>query len=382
LRALEREPARRYQQVSELKTAVETVAASPHRDTSERQETPDSDAVPPRIAGVEGAKRALKGPATGMLVTATLTPLLPAVLLLTGVLSPGGWTVWPFLFVLLLAGLTILGAVRMRSLASRRQAMTGVIAGFALSFFNLACLPFCIWGLAALTRDDVRAAFRDESERDLPLARASLVGLATLAGLVVGLSTLASVTVFQALLPDEYSSLARVAVREVPAPDGTLPMAMSDPYLVTTAFEKLRSKAVLYPLIEEFELNERWGERRGSGEPLSIPDAYEMLQGRIDVRQVLNTGMIEIRVSSQDRHEAAELANAIADRYTEIRGEGLFEIVDRAEAALRESRPSRSLGLFVGAVLAMFLGLVVSGLTLFLATRHRSGAAPGKPRNV
>lgn len=386
LRALEREPARRYQQVSELKTAVETVVASPPRDISERQETSDSDAVPPRIASVEGTKRALKGPAIGMLVAATITPLLPAVLLRTGVLSPGQWMVWPFLFVLLLAGLTILGAVRMWSLKSRRQAMAGVIAGFALGFFNPACLPFCIWGLVVLSRDDVRVAFRDESKRGLPLTRSSPIGLAKLAGLVVGLSALASVPVFVALLPDEYSSVARVGVKVEPAPDGRLPMAIYDPYLITTEFEKLRSKAVLYPLIEELRLNERWGTRLARREPLSIPDAYEMLRNRIDVRQVRNTTLIEIRVRSQDRHEAAELANAIADRYKRVRGEGVVQIVDRAEPAPRASRPSRPLGLFVGAVLALLLGLVASGLTLFLANRKvhvarekRGGAAMHKP---
>jgi tRNA A-37 threonylcarbamoyl transferase component Bud32/capsular polysaccharide biosynthesis protein len=375
LRALEREPARRYQKVSELKTAVETVATPSGSTSPARAAVSQQGAVPPRIAEVKAAMRALKGPSIGMVVTGAITPLVLGLLLLTGVLSPDPWILLPFLFVLLASGLMIFGALRMRSLASRRQAMAGVIAGFTLAFVNLACLPFCVWAFTALSRDDVRGAFPDGLVSGSRPGGTPPVTQAILAGLVVGLSILASVTVFLALLPDRYSSVARIHVGHVSAEDDfrTLAHPAYDPYRLTTEFEKLRSSAVLHPVIEQLGLNQRWGKQLGRGAPLRTPETLEILRRQMDIRQARNTHLLEIRVSSEDGHEAAELVNAIAESYRRVRGAGSVEIVDMAESDPRAIRPNRKIGLFSGAALAVLLGLVTSGLTLVLATRHRPG---------
>jgi hypothetical protein len=57
-----------------------------------------------------------------------------------------------------------------------------------------------------------------------------------------------------------------------------------------------------------------------------------ILQRMLSVRQVRNTALIEIRVSSRDSNEAAEIASAIAESYRAVRGEQRVEIVDRAWA--------------------------------------------------
>jgi hypothetical protein len=377
LRALEREPARRYQQVSELRTAVQMIATGTDVPSHARDAALRTEAVPPRIATVEAAKKALKGPALGMLMTAGITAVLPAALIITGLLESERWVVWPYLLLLIGAGIMGLGALRMRSLASRRQAIAGAIAGLAVSFVNLACLPFSIWALVALSRDDVRAAFPAQPATGVDAARASPIGLASVAGLVVGFSGLLSVILMLILLPDRFTSVVRVVLTD-PAKleDAALFPGEYDPYRLTTEFERLRSKAFLYPLIEEMDLNERWAERFGSGARLETPDAYVILKRMLDIRQVRNTGLLEVRVSSQDRDEAAEIANAIGDQYRTVTSRHQVDIADRAEPAQHTVWPNRPLGYFLGAVLALGLGVGASGLTYWLARRARVSNRP------
>jgi len=51
--------------------------------------------------------------------------------------------------------------------------------------------------------------------------------------------------------------------------------------------------------------------------PLDL--TYTILKGKIDVRQSRNTSLIEIRVISEDKNEAANIANEIARVYRETR---------------------------------------------------------------
>jgi uncharacterized membrane protein YedE/YeeE len=386
LRALERDPARRYQQVSELKTAVETVVilvaanvpqpggiiacgCCPTDDRQHRRSASGAQGTCHRDAG-HGGHHAAAARCPGPHWCARLRPMDSLAASLH--VADGG--AYDF------------GALRMRSLASRRQAMAGVIAGFFVSIFNLACLPFCIWGLAVLSRDHVRAAFRDQPEPDTRRDRMTPVALATLGGLVVGLSTLMSAWLFVALMPDSYLSFARVAVtatdvRDVhPGPLVDDPHSALDPYLLQTEFDKLRSMVVLQRVIEELDLNQRWGQAQGSGEPLQTAETYRLLQRRMDLRHTRDTHLLEIRVWSEDPREAADVANAIARHYQQVHQERQVQIVDRAEPDSRPSRPNRYLGIFLGAVLAVLLGSLTSGLTLLLATRRRPEPGLGRPQ--
>jgi tRNA A-37 threonylcarbamoyl transferase component Bud32 len=375
LRALEHEPDRRYQQVSEIKTAVESIASSFGQSSVSRESKSRTETVPPRISTIDAARKRLSAPALGLLFTGVVTALLPAVLIITGLLEAGSWMVWPCLFVLIGAGIVVVGALRMRTLASRRDAMAGAFAGLALSVVNIACLPFSLWALVALARDDVRAAFPDQAPADKRQERSSPLGLATLAGLVVGFSTLFSVTTFLMLLPDSFVSTARVSLIDSDSPVARTRPVWIDPYLFHTAFEEIQSKAVLHPVIEQLRLNVRWA--TGSNPDSTHRDTpfdepLLILQRMLSVRQVRNTALIEIHVSSRDSNEAAELANAIAESFRAVRGEQRVEIVDRAEPARMAVRPNRPRGIYLGAILAFALAAVSSSLTFLLALRQQS----------
>ncbi|MCL4179876.1 MAG: M48 family metalloprotease [Verrucomicrobia bacterium] len=116
-----------------------------------------------------------------------------------------------------------------------------------------------------------------------------------------------------ALSPRQYVAVCRVAVE----PDESVkvadfasgvsyPASPYDPYFITTEFEKLRSHPVLQRVAEELGL------------PMNPEEAYQQLRSRIDLRQVRNTSLIEIRVYSQARQRPAEEAAAIANKLAEV----------------------------------------------------------------
>ena len=120
-------------------------------------------------------------------------------------------------------------------------------------------------------------------------------------------------------LPKTYMSSVRMDVKK----DETMLTRLTgqasaqpfDPFFIQTQFERLQSKDVLYKVIEDLRLQERWGRRQNAPGPLKKTDTEALLKKRIDPRQVRNTSIIEIRVYSELKEEAAEIANKIADVY-------------------------------------------------------------------
>ena len=216
LRALEKEPERRYQQVSELKTRVETITQTsatgfasvrPLGATGSASAVPPDDARhseaarpgtggasgtpgtlgPPGLDAMERARRQVLGPAIGLLVTGILdllaTPVVPCLILFY---SAGARVETPvhggpgpqaaasgvsimilpalvlaaaiLLVPVVLSGLAILSALKMK----RLQAYGLAVAGSILVMASPACLvgvPIGIWALVVLSQADVRAAF-------------------------------------------------------------------------------------------------------------------------------------------------------------------------------------------------------------------------------
>jgi uncharacterized protein involved in exopolysaccharide biosynthesis len=162
--------------------------------------------------------------------------------------------------------------------------------------------------------------------------------------LAVFLLVVFTTTAITFILPESYMSTVRIAVEKDASdinPIGfTQASAGYDPYFITTEFEKIRSKAVLYPVIEQLRLNERWARRFGSDTPLRTMESFEILKRMMDVRQTRNTSLIEIRVYSNSKEnpaqEAAEIANRIAQVYKETRLEVHGERAKRGIDALED----------------------------------------------
>jgi uncharacterized protein involved in exopolysaccharide biosynthesis len=148
--------------------------------------------------------------------------------------------------------------------------------------------------------------------------------------------------------------------------------------MIQTQFEVLQSRKILYPVIQELQLDKKWSERYGPRISSPLQESYRLLRHSMDVRQFRNTSMVELRVYHERPLEAAEIANAIAERYCRLTPSGgqdwRAEVTDRAEPGLRPVRPNVGLNTALG----MIIGLVGGGLTA-LWPRTKTELPPMQP---
>lgn len=122
-----------------------------------------------------------------------------------------------------------------------------------------------------------------------------------------------------------YQSTARIRI-DPGRKDGNV--QSYDPFSIVSTIEILRSARELSIVSERLGLAKRWS--------VSPEAAIVRLRNGLDVRQYRNTPILEITVSSPDRNEAAELANAVA---ATCRDRGLrAQESERLEANIQERR--------------------------------------------
>jgi capsular polysaccharide biosynthesis protein len=226
--------------------------------------------------------------------------------------------------------------------------------------------------------------------------------------LVFLLVVIASVTI-TFLLPESYASTARILVQTDAAPTikgVILPRAMADDPFLPLVFQIL-SPEVLKPVIERLKLNDRWGKRYAHGTVLDSGESLDILKRRVQLSPcrrlgpVGNTQLIAITVYGEDRIEAAQIANAIAESYRDYRqrlqaesspdslaedqkagaptlAKVLVQITDTAEPGRAPVKPNKTvniaLGIILGILLAAGAGTGIAGLSFF--------AAGGRPRKL
>jgi capsular exopolysaccharide synthesis family protein len=126
------------------------------------------------------------------------------------------------------------------------------------------------------------------------------------------------------LLPESYASTVRIRIepdtvgdiQSISSPQSYNPY---DPYFIQTEFEVIQDRVVLGKVIETLGLNEAWGKKYNGGETLKTPETMDFLKRRMNLNPVRNTKLIEITVYSEDKNEAARIANTIADVYRNYR---------------------------------------------------------------
>jgi succinoglycan biosynthesis transport protein ExoP len=126
------------------------------------------------------------------------------------------------------------------------------------------------------------------------------------------------------LLPESYASTARIRIEPDSIADITgvgshVTYASYDPYFIQTEFEIIQDRVVLGKVIEALNLNVEWGKKYFGGETLKTPETMEFLKRRMSLMPVRNTKLIGITVYSEDKNDAARLANAIAEAYRNYR---------------------------------------------------------------
>ncbi|MHC4087507.1 MAG: serine/threonine-protein kinase [Planctomycetota bacterium] len=153
LRSLEKEPDRRYQHASEVRTEVETICSDKRTGTD-----------------LKSIRHRVWIPAAGLLVAGAINCLGTFGILLSAFTSMSIVTI-PI--VVLMAAHTvflIFGAWNLMQLRSFRPALAGSILGI-LSFppGAIASIPMGIWALIVMTKKEVKAAFgQKETEVEIP----------------------------------------------------------------------------------------------------------------------------------------------------------------------------------------------------------------------
>jgi succinoglycan biosynthesis transport protein ExoP len=141
--------------------------------------------------------------------------------------------------------------------------------------------------------------------------------------LAVFLLVVITATLVTFILPESYSSMARIKVERDqsdisfmtdPRLTGTY-----DPYFIQNEFETIKSERVLSNVVASLSLNEDWGKKYNGGLPLKTHESIARVKGMMDLQPVRNTSFIDIKVFSEKPEEAAALANAVAKSYQSYR---------------------------------------------------------------
>ena len=154
LHSLEKEPARRYQHASDVKTRVETIAATP----------PGA----PFTKEAESVRQALKTPARGLIAAGVLQLLfalavsvfaIPAVIRESGGLLGCATIGIIAVFFLIPTAVVLLGATSMLKLQRYTLTVVASVVAAVAGPAAILGLPFGVWALLILIRPEVRAAF-------------------------------------------------------------------------------------------------------------------------------------------------------------------------------------------------------------------------------
>jgi tRNA A-37 threonylcarbamoyl transferase component Bud32 len=173
-RALEREPERRYQRITEVKSDLESIRAGAARSLKTSRNREDAEAVDLTAVRFRVAPPAAGLIFTGLLVflqgvlgAAILFTMPPGALRQEGVLNP--ILVFGLTIITAIAGVLVLGGVKLIRLESPTWPLIASIwAMLPFSYAWIIGLPFGIWALLVLRKPEVRAAFQRQRNGSSP----------------------------------------------------------------------------------------------------------------------------------------------------------------------------------------------------------------------
>jgi uncharacterized protein involved in exopolysaccharide biosynthesis len=90
------------------------------------------------------------------------------------------------------------------------------------------------------------------------------------------------------------------------------------PFFIPSEWEKIGCKMVLYQVAENLHLIERWKDKLPKHREVTKADVYPLLRKRLEVRWVGDHEHIQIKVTTDNPVECAEIANQIAVTYRKL----------------------------------------------------------------
>lgn len=213
-------------------------------------------------------------------------------------------------------------------------------------------------------------------------------------------------------LPEAYASRARLKIAS-----SSPQYAGYDPTLVQTELGIIQSEVILDKVIEALDLNEVWRRKYNFEGKFKTAETRAALKHMLELRQVTNTSLADIIVYSDDKQEAARLANTIAETYQYYRedarnllakktalevaqewnaqgrkfdsdeariaeiavevnkrtggGQIAVQIIEHGEPGARPVRPNKPLNIALGIICGAFFGGVLGGIAAFLVSRQQ-----------
>ena len=149
------------------------------------------------------------------------------------------------------------------------------------------------------------------------------------------LITAAIVSYFQ---PREYQATSFIEVKSTAQnprifATGDPNIPIHDPQLAPTVFQVIQRTGILYPVIDQLKLQDKWAR---DGVRPTKEQAYAILRSKLDVDEVRNTDLLQISVFNTDPQEAADIANKIVAVYQDKRVDEEKEILNRAVTTMNE----------------------------------------------
>ena len=141
-----------------------------------------------------------------------------------------------------------------------------------------------------------------------------------------------------------------------------------DPYFIQTELEVIQSQKVLDKVVTKCNLAEKWKRIYGGNprNPLHPIEARKILEKAIDIRQLRETSIIELRAYDRRGDLAQQIAQALAEEYQTHRTDAQkkrVKIIDDAERPVQAVRPNIPLNITLGVVSGLILGV---GLAFFI----------------
>lgn len=160
-------------------------------------------------------------------------------------------------------------------------------------------------------------------------------------------------TVVTLVLPETFASSAKILHRA----GGSMPLAV--------AVGKTMSQTNLDQVIRELNLTAEWGRKYKQPRDLSLEKCRELLTRIVRIENPRGSSIISIKVFSDDKVEAATIANQLTAVY--LRTSPGSQVVDPAKPNPVPARPNKKMNIMIGS----FAGLtfLIIGIGLLISSR-------------
>ena len=139
--------------------------------------------------------------------------------------------------------------------------------------------------------------------------------------LAVALMTIVTGTFYTVMMPKKYTAQTQIEVRDEqldvdPFSNKSSSGMMYNPFFLLTQEKIMTSRPILTKVMHNMNLQRVWGaELTEDKSPLDAEETLRMLQRSIHVEQDRDTMLMNIRVTTENPKQSAEIANEIANVY-------------------------------------------------------------------